>query len=164
MSMQPYEKGMIFLRIRRGNYLTFRANRKKPHVNRRTHQSVKYQINFSGVSWGQLFPGKTFCMGSGVWQDYQSFPTCTLHQGSVPLHVGIPSIFPFFSRKDGCSSPHAQVLAIFPHAENQESGLTLMILLCVYFSLCFGSRYVNSPPRGLFFFPQVAEKSLLVSP
>ena len=55
------EKGMIFLRIRRGNYLTFRATGKKPHVNRRTHQSVNYQIKSFDVSWGN------YCMDSGVW-------------------------------------------------------------------------------------------------
>ena len=146
---------MIFLRIRRRNYLTFRANRKKPHVNRRTHQSINYQIKFFGVSWGQLWPGKTFCMGSGVWQDCQSFPTRTLHQGSVPLHVGILPFFPILTQRQLFISSRIG-FGIFPHAENWESDLTLTILLCVYFSSSCGFGYVNSPPHRLFFFLHAA--------
>ena len=41
MSMQQIMRwGMIFLRIRRGEYLTFGANGEKPNVNERTHQTV----------------------------------------------------------------------------------------------------------------------------
>ena len=53
---------------------------------------------------------------------------------------------------------------ISPHTENWESGLTLMMLLCVYFSSCCGFACVTSPLRGLFFFPHAAKKPLLVSP
>ena len=127
-------------------------------------------------------------LGSGVWQACQSLPTRTLHQGLVPLHVGILPFFPF-SRRDGCSSPHTHVLAIFPHVEtiilllmhrswnfthakSWESGLMGTILLCVwiswlgdfamYISLRCGSNHVNSPPRGLFFLPHTTKKSITI--
>ena len=105
---------MIFLRIRRGKHLTFGANGEKPNVKWRTHQTLNYRIKSPNVSWG------SYCMDSGVWQDCQSLPTRTLHQGAHSPSRG---------QEEGVWTPSS----FFPHAENWESCLTFTILLCVNF-------------------------------
>ena len=61
------------------------------------------------ILWSQLGAvialGKSFCMGSGVWQDCESFPTCTLHQGARSSsrgqeEKGPRSHFPFSSCRE----------------------------------------------------------------
>ena len=89
------EKGMIFLRIRVRGLLNLEPMGKNPCVN---HPFKTYV-----VSWGQLL------LGSGGWQDSQSFPTCTLHQQPLHLLVGRETTNPFFhpcpsSRRDVLSS------------------------------------------------------------
>ena len=128
--------GMIFLRIRRGNYLTFRANRKKPHVNRRTHQLVNYQIKFSRVSWGQLWPGKTvlhgqWCVvGLSVLTHMHTPPRiCSSSRGQEKEDPILP-FFPF-SLRDVVFSPHAQVLGFSSRKELGELPYPHDFVVCI---------------------------------
>ena len=50
-------------------------------------------------------------LGSGVWQDCQSFPTRTLHQQTLSPSRGHSSILAYPHAETVVSSPHAQVLA-----------------------------------------------------